>query len=229
MSTVARLAEIGALIGDPARCAMLIAVMDGRALTASELARAAGVTPSTASSHLAQLTQADLLAVIRQGRHRYHRIASQQVAQMLEGLMAVAAQAPRPRPVATGPRDRDMRRLRTCYDHLAGRLAVAIADRMAAQGQIVLGPDGGRLTPAGEALLDKLSIQLAGEPARLLRPCLDWSERRFHLGGGVGAALQSAFLERGWIQLNARSRAVAVSPGGRRALAELFDLRDWEP
>ncbi|RAK52048.1 ArsR/SmtB family transcription factor [Phenylobacterium deserti] len=225
MSSVARLAEIGALIGDPTRCAMLVALMDGRALTASELARAAGVTPPTASSHLAQLTQADLLSVIRQGRHRYHQIASAEVARMLEGLMAVASRTAAPqRVVATGPRDQSMRDLRTCYDHLAGRHAVAIADGMAARGQIVLSPDGGRLTEAGEALLRTLSIDVPAEPGLLVRPCLDWSERRFHLGGGLGAALQQAFLTRGWIRRSEGSRAVSLSPDGRRALADLFDL-----
>ncbi|MFC3077776.1 ArsR/SmtB family transcription factor [Phenylobacterium terrae] len=225
MSNIARLAEIGALVGDPGRCAMLVALMDGRALTASELAHAAGVTPSTASSHLAQLTQAELLLVVRQGRHRYHRIASPEVARMLEGIMAVASMAPAVRPVTTGPRDRDMRHLRTCYDHLAGSLAVAIADSMAQRGEIILGPEGGRLTGAGEALLGRLSIDLTDRRAGLVRPCLDWSERRFHLGGGLGATLQQAFLQRGWIRLSPRSRAVVLSQQGRGALREVFDLR----
>ena len=229
MSSVARLAEIGALIGDPARCAMLVALMDGRALTASELARAAGVAAPTASSHLAQLTRADLLSVIQQGRHRYHRIASPEVARILEGLMAVASRtSPPPRAVATGPRDLGMRHLRTCYDHLAGQFAVAMADSMARRGQIVLSSDGGRLTETGEALLQTLSIDLAAEPVRLVRPCLDWSERRFHLGGGLGAALQQAFLARRWIRRSEGSRAVTLSPDGRRALEDLFDVQESE-
>ena len=225
MSSVARLAEIGALIGDPARCAMLVALMDGRALTASELARVAGVTPPTASSHLAQLSQANLLCVIRQGRHRYHQIASAEVARMLEGLMAVASRtgAP-PRAVATGPRDKGMRHLRTCYDHLAGQLAVAMADSMAARGEIVLGPDGGRLTPAGEGLLAKLSIRLAVEPVRLVRPCLDWSERRPHLAGAIGAALCARCLDMGWLRRRDGTRALLITPAGEQGFRARFGV-----
>lgn len=222
MSSVARIAEIGALIGDPARCAMLIALMGGRALTASELAHAAGVAPSTASSHLAQLCTAGLLEVLRQGRHRYHRIATPEVARMIESVMAVAAPPVSLRQVHTGPREAGVRRLRTCYDHLAGSVAVAIAERMQAAGQLSLGSDGGHLTPSGEALLRELSIDLTS-PAHL-RPCLDWSERRFHLGGRVGAGLQQGLLRKGWIRTQPGSRAVAISLEGRRGLYETFGI-----
>lgn len=222
MTSVARIAEIGALIGDPARCAMLVALMGGRALTASELSQAAGVAPSTASSHLAQLCAAGLLEVLRQGRHRYHRIATPEVARMIESVMAVAVPLASPCPVHTGPRDAGMRRLRTCYDHLAGSVAVAIADRMQAAGQLSLGSDGGQMTSTGEALLRDLSIDLTA-PSHL-RPCLDWSERRFHLGGRVGAALQQGLLRKGWIRVQAGSRAVAISVEGRRGLYEAFGI-----
>ena len=164
MLTTSMFAETAALVGDPARANMLAALMDGRALTAKELAYAAGITPPTASGHLAQLTRAGLLAMERQGRHRYHRLASPAVAQMLESIMSVAAGGvgahevrPRVRAV-TGPRETALREARTCYDHLAGRVAVAIADRMAERGQIDLSPDGGALTDKGTALLRNLGV-----------------------------------------------------------------------
>ncbi|MFH6786431.1 MULTISPECIES: ArsR/SmtB family transcription factor [Methylobacterium] len=230
MVTVTALARTAALVGDPARAGMLAVLMDGRALTASELARAAGVTPQTASGHLAQLTEAGLLAVARQGRHRYHRLASPAVARMLEGVMAVAAgpdpvRAPSPR----FPRDAALREARTCYDHLAGRLAVAMADALVARGAVELGADGGAVTPAGEAFLRGLGVDLA-ESARtgssrrrvFCRPCLDWSERRPHIAGTLGAALLATCLDRGWLRRNEGSRAVTVTPGGRLALRHAF-------
>src|SRR5919197_6110469 len=143
-------AEVAALTGDPARAGMLHALMDGRALTASELARAAGVTPQTASGHLARLATAGLLCVEKQGRHRYHRIASPAVAQMMESIMQVTSgrDATRP-PLTVGPRDAALRTARTCYDHLAGRLGVALADALVGGGYIELASDGGLVTDAG--------------------------------------------------------------------------------
>ncbi len=129
MVTTVSIAEVGALVGDPTRAAMLQALMDGRALTASELASVAGITPQTASGHLAQLAGAGLVAVAKQGRHRYHHLATSDVARMLESLMLVAAASP-VRRVKTGPRDQELRRARTCYDHIAGWLGVALADAM---------------------------------------------------------------------------------------------------
>lgn len=243
MVTVAAFARIAALLGDPARAAMLSVLMDGRALTAAELARAAGVTPQTASGHLGQLAEAGLLAVARQGRHRYHRLASPGVARMLEGVMAVAAATPappsiRPRSVRPpsirppGPRDAALREARTCYDHLAGRLAVAMAESLVARGAVELGEDGGALTPAGEVFLRGLGVDLdaarpAGRPRRRVfcRPCLDWSERRPHIAGTLGAALLTTCLARGWVRRSEGSRAVAVTPGGQVALGRAFGYR----
>ncbi|RVU19359.1 ArsR/SmtB family transcription factor [Methylobacterium oryzihabitans] len=229
MTTTAAFAQIAALMGDPARAGMLDALLDGRALTAAELARAAGVTPQTASSHLARLSEAGLLAVERQGRHRYHRLASPSVARMMESVMAVAADRPPPRRPATGPRDRRLRHARTCYDHLAGHVAVAMADAMVARGQIDLAPDGGALTPEGAAFLRDLGIDLdrsAGGRRVFCRPCLDWSERRPHIAGVLGAALLDGFLARGWLRRLERTRAVEVTPPGRLALARAFGIRD---
>ena len=169
MLSTSAFARAAALVGDPARTNMLLALMDGRALTAKELAHAAGITPRTASDHLAGLTEGGLLRVERQGRHRYHRVASTSVAHMLESIMSVAAeregtrQAPR-RPIVVGPRDKALRQARTCYDHLAGQLAVQLADTLVQRGHIDLSPDGGALTPDGLAFLNTLGIDLGGRP-----------------------------------------------------------------
>jgi DNA-binding transcriptional ArsR family regulator len=232
MLSTTGMAEIAALVGDPTRTAMLVALMDGRALTATELAQVAGVSAQTTSGHLARLTEAGLLAVEQQGRRRYHRLASQAVAGMLEGIMAVASgiEAQRPAPVRTGPRDAAMRRARTCYDHLAGRIAVAIADRMTQRGHVELSADGGALSDDGLAFFRSIGVDLHatdGRTARrrvFCRPCLDWSERRPHIAGAVGAALCAACFTQGWMRRVPGSRAVAITPAGRMALDRTFDL-----
>ena len=235
MLTTSGLAEIAALVGEPARAAMLVALMDGRALTAGELAAAGGVTPQTASAHLARLSQAGLLALERQGRHRYHRLASAAVAQMLEGMMSVAAaghDAQRPRR-RTGPRDQAMRNARTCYDHLAGRIAVAMADSLVERGFVELSPDGGAVTASGRTFLGTIGVDLDAAGARatgkrlFCRPCLDWSERRPHVAGAVGAAMLSAFLSQGWMRRMAGSRAGQVTPEGERRLGQAFGPEAW--
>ena len=237
MLTTSGLAETAALVGDPARANMLLALMDGRALTATELAGAGGITPQTASAHLARLTQAGLIVVERQGRHRYHRLASITVAQMLEGIMAVAATPPRlaKAPPRTGPRDRALRRARTCYDHLAGQIAVAMADRMIECEHVELSSDGGILTEAGETFLRSIGVDLDRAAPRakrkrvFCRPCLDWSERRPHIAGTVGTALLATFFARDWVRRVDSSRAVTVTPAGRHALdrAFSFDTELW--
>src|SRR5438105_2680362 len=185
MASNARFAEVASLAGDPARAAMLHALMDGRALTASELAHAASVTPQTASGHLARMATAGLLGLEKQGRHHYYRLASPAVAQMIESIMQVASVAEATaRPVVVGPRDAALRSARTCYDHLAGRLGVALADALGEGGRIELSTDGGLVTDAGIAFFDRVGIEVGalttphgGRPARVLcRPCLDWSE-----------------------------------------------------
>jgi DNA-binding transcriptional ArsR family regulator len=224
MASNARFAEIAALAGDPARAAMLHALMDGRALTAGELARVAGITPQTASAHLTRMTDAALLAVDRQGRHRYHRLATPAVAQMIESIMQVAAGLEGLRaPPATGPRDAAMRAARTCYDHLAGQLGVAVTDAMVRSGGVQLASDAGLVTASGIKLFGRLGIDVTGlaasrgKSARVLcRPCLDWSERRPHLAGAIGAALCARSFEAGWIRRIAGTRAVTVTPQGWR-------------
>lgn len=225
MASTARLAEIAALLGEPARAAMMQALMDGRALTAGELAQAGGITPQTASAHLARLTGAGLLAMERQGRHRYHRLAGAEVARLLESLMALAEAPARPA-IRTGPREAALRHARTCYDHLAGRMGVALADALVARGHLELDHDAGRLTEAGAAHLLALGVETAPGGRLLCRPCLDWSERRPHLAGRLGAALCRHCLERGWLRRVPGSRAVRASPEGARLMRDAFGL-DW--
>ena len=217
MTNAPDIAEIAALLGDPARANMLSALMDGRALSAGELAYAAHVTPQTASAHLAKLVDARLLAGDRQGRNRYFRLASAEVARLIEAIMAVAvARASHYRPAWM--RDEALRSARTCYDHLAGRLGVALADHLAARGHVLLDADGGAVTAAGTRFFDEFGLDLAdaaGKRRRFCRPCLDWSERRPHLGGAVGAALARRCFALGWIERLRDSRAVAITPVGR--------------
>ena len=222
------LAEIGALVGDPARAAILCTLMDGRALTAGELAYCARISPQTASAHLKRLAETNLLAVVNQGRHRYFRIASPRVAKMMEAIGAVAAidAPPRRRPITC--RDAAMRQARLCYDHLAGRLAVEIADAMLARRLIMLDEDGGEVTPAGFRFFDRIGIDLEvaqrGRRA-FCRPCLDWSERRFHLAGHTGAALASHAFDRGWIARVKDSRAVSLTEAGQAAFEDLLGIQ----
>lgn len=226
-----RMAEIGLLIGEPARAAMLDALMDGRALTAGELAGVAGVTPQTASGHLARMTEANLLAVERQGRHRYHRLASAEVADLIESVARIAAVTlPETRKPKTGPRDARMRQARTCYDHLAGGLGVAVTDAFVARGVVVFDDGAGIVTPDGLDRLAALGIAVEtadGRTARpLCRPCLDWSERRPHLAGRLGAAVCRHFFDRHWVTRIGGSRALSVTPKGRQALRDRFGIAE---
>ena len=222
------LAETGALLGDPARANILLALMDGRALTAGELAWHAGVSAQTTSGHLAKLVEARLVAVVQQGRHRYHRLASREVAGVIEAVTALAAIGPqRHRP--TGPRDAALRAARTCYDHLAGRLGVAIADHLTTRGHLDLREaDGvGGLSPSGVRFLHDtlgIALELGGGRRPLCRICLDWSERRPHLGGLVGAALRDRAIELGWIVLRPHTRAVTVTEAGRAGFGQAFGI-----
>ncbi|MCO4316462.1 winged helix-turn-helix domain-containing protein [Phyllobacterium sp. 21LDTY02-6] len=227
MANTARFAEIAALAGDPGRASMLYGLMDGRALTASELAQLAGITAQTASSHLTRMTDAGLLTVEKQGRHRYHRLASAAVAQMIESIMQLAAPPAPARSVRTGPRDAALRAGRTCYDHLAGHLGVSIADSLARDGHLEFNGDAAEITASGLALLRNAGLDADAMAKRgriLCRPCLDWSERRPHLAGALGAALCSHCFDRGWVRRIEGTRAVSVTPNGRRQLRETFGV-----
>jgi DNA-binding transcriptional ArsR family regulator len=222
------MAEVAALVGDPARANILETLLDGRAFTATELAFAAKVTPPTASAHLSKLTEARLISVLKQGRHRYYRLASPVVARMLESIMAVAAfeTPPRYRPRST--RDEAMLMARTCYDHLAGRLGVAIAGALIEQGRLVLDDDAGEVTAEGVRFLRGIEIDLDVLPQRspriFCRPCIDWTERRAHIAGVLGATLTRRYFELGWIERRRDSRAVAITAGGRDKFRDLFGL-----
>jgi DNA-binding transcriptional ArsR family regulator len=234
MSTTS-FAEIAALAGDPARAAMLHALMDGRALTASELAGVAGITAQTASGHLSRMVTAGLISVEQQGRHRYHRLATTSVAAMLEGIMQVAAELQPPRRrLHTGPRDASLRQARTCYDHFAGRLGVALADGLIALGHIELTSEAGVVTDTGHRFFAELGLALS-QPTKsgrmLCRPCLDWSERRPHLAGVLGASLCRHSFAQGWVRrydgpigdtATVARRAVFITPVGRRMFREQF-------
>ena len=219
------MAEIAALIGNPARANILLALGDSRALTATELAYAAHVSPQTTSAHLAQLTASGLLSLEKQGRHSYYRLATPLVGRMLEAIMAVAGDAPARRPTWRG--DVGLRTARTCYDHLAGRLAVALTDALIARESVVLSDDGGELTPEGTQFLQDFGIDLTSVRQRrriFCRPCLDWSERRPHLAGAVGAAIASRCFDLGWIARQRDSRALTILPVGRAGFAEVFGV-----
>jgi DNA-binding transcriptional ArsR family regulator len=221
------IAEVGALMGDPTRANMLTALMDGRAWTAGELAFIARVSPQTASGHLAKLTGGGMLAVAKQGRHRYYRLASPEVARLLEVAGSVAANGP-PRHRPPSRIDDALRRARTCYDHLAGQLGVAFADALVERDLILLDEEGGEVTPAGVEALGQFGVDVAEEARRrriFCRPCLDWSERRPHIAGAIGAALASRCFELGWIERIRDSRAVRITGIGKEGLASQFGVQ----
>ncbi len=218
-----RLAEVAALLGDPGRAGMVTALWDGTLRPAGELARIAGVSPATASSHLGKLVAAGLLSVEPRGRHRYYRLAGPQVAHALEALSAVLPPR-RANPGETSP----IARARLCYDHLAGGLGVAVSDALIARGWLALGEAGYAVRPAGRRGLLALDVDvssLARGTRPLLRTCLDWTERREHLGGALGAAIAGQLLERDWLRRARGSRALLVTTAGRRGLARVLGLR----
>jgi DNA-binding transcriptional ArsR family regulator len=226
MPAAANMVEVAALVGDTTRATMLAALMGGQALTASELADLAHVSRATASGHLAKLSAARLVAATSKRRFRYYRLASPLVAQMLESIKLVAALEVPPRYQPRSARDDAERFARTCYDHVAGRLGVAIADALAASGAIVLAPEGGEVTAAGARLLTAFGVELAPPVRRRIfcRPCLDWSERRYHVAGHVGAEICRRCLELGWVQRRRDSRALRLTPAGAIGLAETFGV-----
>ena len=214
------IARIAALIGDSARAEVLTALMADRALTATELADAAGVTKQTISAHLAKLLDAGLLAVKNQGRHRYFRLADRDVAQLLESLMNVAFRAGAVR-LRASPREPALRRARVCYDHLAGEVGVQLHEALLRQGYLHAADGGLAVTPAGAEWFAHQGIDTtaaARQRRMLCRPCLDWSERRHHLGGALGAALLQRLLERGWARRDKDSRVLHFSAEGELAL-----------
>jgi DNA-binding transcriptional ArsR family regulator len=215
---------VAALIGNPASANMLLALMAGPALTSTELAQEAGLSLATTSGHLARLEKARLVTIERQGRHRYYRLTDDVVARALEGLLPLAERAGhlRTRP---GPRDPQLRYARSCYDHLAGDLAVQMYDHFIANRFITRDADDLSLTPSGRDFFLHSSIDLVAlEPGhrRLCRPCLDWSERRCHLAGTLGAAIFAHFLAQRWATRGPGVRVVGFTPDGERAIKVWF-------
>ena len=220
--------EVAALVGDTARATMLAALMGGQALTSSELAALARISRSTASGHLSKLAAARLLSVTQKRRNRYYRIASPLVAKMLESIKAVVALETPARHQPRSAQDDALRFARTCYDHLAGRLGVAIADALVAKRFVVLSEEGGEVTATGARFLAKFGAQLKSKSAGrriFCRACLDWSERRYHVAGLVGAEIWRRCLELGWVAHGRDSRAVRVTPAARRGLRETFRVK----
>ena len=218
------IAPVAALAGDPARANILVALLGGKALTASELAAEAGVTAQTASSHLAKLESGGLIVRVRQGRHRYFRLAGEDVAALMESLMGVAARAGHLR-VRPGPQDPAMRKARVCYDHLAGEMGVRMYDSLAARRWLAVSDGGLTVSSTGRRFVSEMGIALdtlAQNRRPLCRSCLDWSMRREHLAGALGAAFLDRFYALGWARRDRVSRAVLFNPGGERAFNRLF-------
>jgi DNA-binding transcriptional ArsR family regulator len=221
------IAMVASLVGDPARSNMLTALMTGRALTASELAQEAGITPQTASSHLAKLEAGGLIEPEKQGRHRYYRLTGPDVAGVLEGLAGLAARAGHMR-VRTGPKDPALRRARICYDHLAGDLGVQMLDSMRKQRLVRQTREAIELTNDGKRFIAK-ALQIDADtllhPRRpVCKACLDWSERRHHLAGTLGAAIMTRLTELKWAARDSTpgSRVVNFSRIGEKRFAALF-------
>jgi len=218
------ISKTAAMMGDPARANMLMALMSGMSLTSAELAREAGVTPSTASGHLSQLEASGLVTSEKQGRHRYFKLADTDVAQAVEALVTIAARAGhlRSRP---GPKNDAMREARTCYDHLAGRAAVELFERWLSAGILRWKGDEVCLSPSGGDKLALIGINIAELEDRrrpICRTCIDWSERRHHLGGSLGAAVLSKLIERRWATRVDGARTIQFRNGGEKAFVAWY-------
>jgi DNA-binding transcriptional ArsR family regulator len=225
MNNLPNVAQVGALIGDPARAAILGALMDGSQRPAGELALMSGISPQTASAHLARLLDGGLLAVRRNGRHRFHRLRDSEVAHAIETLSVAADLAPRRRRIV----EPELKRARRCYDHIAGQLGVAICDALVADRRVVAGGDGYLLSDAGKCWLDSLELEPPMDGRRpIVRPCLDWTERRPHLAGWLGAAILNRLETEGAVRRSISSRALRLLPNGTVILRRTFGL-SWAP
>jgi DNA-binding transcriptional ArsR family regulator len=222
------LAGFASLIAERSRAAMCLALLDGRAWTAGELAVHAAIARSTATEHVNVLVEAGLFSQVRQGRHRYVRLAGPEVAQFIEDLAALSGPPVRRASFHAVRATQELAAARTCYDHLAGRLGVALFDGLVAADLIAV--DAGlMLTPAGRMWFSELAGESALAPhgsRPLLRTCLDWTQRRAHLGGALGATLCRQFIERSWVIRSPRNRAVTLAPAGSIALRDLLDIPD---
>lgn len=223
------IAHIMALIGEPARATILLALLSGEALPAGELAQRCQLTPQTISSHLAKLVAGDLLVVVPQGRHRYYRLARPEIAEMLEAIQRVAPRRP-VRSLRQSEESRALCQARTCYDHLAGKLGVAITQTLCDRELLRYEGRAFHLTEQGAAWCESIGLDWRQAEKRrraFAAPCLDWSERRDHLAGALGAVIASYCFERGWLRRVKSSRAVAVTPAGRDAFTQYFGVDLW--
>jgi DNA-binding transcriptional ArsR family regulator len=219
-------ARFASLLADRSRAAICVALLDGRAWTAGELGRQAGISASTATEHLNLLVGGGLLTQERQGRHRYVRLAGADVARVIEDIATLAGTAGPARSLRTVRAAADLAAARTCYDHLAGELGVRLFDALAAGGLIAVS-DGLALTTAGRSWFTDLAGPDALRPSTsrpLVRTCIDWTQRRPHLAGALGAVLERELVARSWVRRCQGSRAVRVTPAGQRGLRELLGL-----
>lgn len=227
MTFAAGFSTAAALIADPARARILTFLLDGRAYPAGQLAEVSGITPQTASSHLQQLLAGGLIACEAQGRHRYYRLAGPRVAQALEHLATLTPNQPVKRP-ALSSEGRELRYCRSCYDHLAGQIGIAVTQALQSRGFIVMADDHQfRLTETGVAWFEALGIDVqALKPTRrgIARPCLDWTERTYHLAGPLGRHLLDALIAQGWLRRTKQSRRLEVTPKGRMELKQRLDI-----
>ena len=225
------IAEIAALVGDPTRATMLSALLDGRPLTATELAVAAQITPQTASSHLAKLTGAGVLSVVRRGRHRHFRLASRTVTDMIDAIVAVALEKRPPyRPLSR--QARALGAARICHDHLAGRLSVELTDSFVARRYVVVEGEAAEITTPGRRFFTRFGVALPPQRSprrRSCRLCLDWTERRHHIAGAAGAAITQRYFDLGWMERIKRGQTVVITPRGRRGFRETFGIDPSEP
>lgn len=227
MSSTPNLVEVAALIGEPSRVAILMNLLSGKALPASELARSARITPQTASFHLAKLVEGGLLTSETYGRHKYYRLASAEVAHALEALQTIAS----PKPVRSLRESDQLKALqycRTCYDHLAGTVGVALTDRLLALSYMEESGKDFVLSTEGKKRLHEFGVHVEGKPKNrrhFARQCLDWSERRHHLAGSLGASLTERLFELKWIERLPGGRAVRLTDAGRDGLFAEFGLQ----
>lgn len=227
MVVIPDVTTIATLIGQPTRSTILLLLLDGRARTATELADASDVSRPTASFHLGRLVEGGLLRIERQGRHRYFRLASPEIAALLESMLVVAGTTLPDATLRTGPRSSDMRRARMCYDHLAGDLGIGIVDSLVRNGTLIETPDSFLLTESGARHLETLGVDLAAARRRrrhFARTCIDWSERRPHLAGSLGAAIADRLYESGWIEREPEGRTVYITADGQQGLAGAFGI-----
>ncbi|ADO54521.1 ArsR/SmtB family transcription factor [Paenibacillus polymyxa] len=226
MSTKSNVAMIASLVSEPSRAAILTALLDGRFHTASELAHMAGIKPQTASFHLAKMTEAQVVTVEKQGRHRYYGIQDPEVAQVMESLLSIAPPVPI-KSFKQASENEAIRLARTCYDHVAGHLGVQIMSFFIQRGILSEDQDGLHITQQGEIFFADFQIDLKNTRQKrrsFSHKCLDWSERRHHLAGALGSALLDRLFELHWVEHLPTTRAIRITAEGKRGFKEVFSI-----